>query len=130
MRGMIAEIDHAGLPSKREDWPALSTYYQSLGLEVREVTITDPAYDYIGEGPRLQVLVNGRLLISFFLGDHLPHVGLRMSPLGLTSARAHPAASGETHWGYSNTSVFHDPHDGASHKVELVTTNPDYHRQH
>lgn len=126
MKGMVTGVDHVGLPSAQNDWPRLRTYYEGLGLDVKEVEITDPDYDYIGTGPRLQVGLNGQLMISFFVGDHPPHVALKLSPLGLASARNHVAFDRETHWGHGKTSVFHD--DPASNKVELTTGNPDYHR--
>ncbi|MBI4435344.1 hypothetical protein HY630_01605 [Candidatus Uhrbacteria bacterium] len=120
----VLGVHHVGLPSKQSDWGKLRKYYESLGCRVSVHEVTDPRYDYIGVGPRLQV-EDGHLILSFFLGGARPHVGLSISPASLPDARSHRQFRSDTHWGHGLTSVFH--HDPADNVIELVARDPDFH---
>ena len=142
--GSIRSTHHVGLPSFARDWPKIRTFWESLGLECREYTVTKDDYDHAGAGLRLQVFAGSQLLISYHdtsLTDpgvemilenaidrtlRRTHVAFAMSPLALNAARGHESFERETHWGHSNTSVFLTGPYGIH--VELVTTDPDYHR--
>lgn len=141
MKGLIKGAHHASFPCSRRHWPELKRYFMLMGLDVREVMITDNAYDYIGTGPRMQIGVNGNMMLSIFEGGmttrvirllhvlrrgrYRPHVALKVGPQAIALLKDHPRCMGWTHWGHSKLSIFH--HVPGGFVIEYVTEDPDYH---
>jgi len=135
--GLIRGTHHVGLPSYTKDWEQIRAFWESLGLECRQTEVTDDSYDHAGAGSRLQIFCGAsKLVVSYFTTSiqvrYLPlvmremHLALEMGPQALAAARAHPHFERETHWGHSKTSVFLiGPY---RLNIELVTENPDFHR--
>ncbi len=129
MENAIVGLHHVGLPSMREQWETLQFYWESLGLDVWQIEITDPDYDTHGAGPRLQVGRRPTLMISYFIGTGPGHVALELAPQALALARKILEEMSETHWGHSVTSLFPTaPYTSPVHPgIELVTKDTDFH---
>ena len=136
----IRSAHHVGLYSWVKDWPRLRAFWESLGFTCRIHSVTDASYDHAGAGERLQVFAGAQLIVSYYAIQSNPvkdyfydcamgmiHIGLSLAPAALEAARCHPAFERETHWGYSNVSVFLTGPYGLH--VECVTHDPDFHNE-
>ena len=130
MKNAILGLHHVGLPSQREQWGAIRAHWEEMGLDVWEITVEDPDYDEHGAGPRLQVGKGTRSFISYFIGTGPGHIAFQLSVADIDWARESHRTIGETHWGHSVTSFFHEAPDctPVHPGVELVTTDPGFHQ--
>ncbi len=132
MKSAIQGIDHVGLPSQRSQWGALRVYWMERGLDVWEIQVKDDNYDDHGQGPRLHVGHRPNVMLSYFIGTGPGHVAFKLAPDQIDWARESDRLVRETHWGHSQTSVFHGAPDTfpAHPGVELATQDPAFHRDH